>query len=493
MFKRKSKEEHQLMRLNKFGAIDLLNATSSAMAILNTDGKVLISNDEFKKFFVSNAAKREINALIGDNENFLEQNILELLKGHQQNFSHSIVDNQGVNVSIKFKVLGKQSKGVFYACSICKEHHSDSGYLLPQLLNTIPIIVFIKDENCRYIFANNWLAKLHGVKLAEELLGKNDFDLYPVSFAQSYFDDEQLILQTGEQIINKEEKIVINGVAQWFLTTKIPFCDSAGNIRGIMGVSRDVTNSVEKTKAYEIAIEKAERDDLLKSTFIANLSHEIRTPLNSIIGFSQFLKQKKHTEEKRDKYINTIYENGKQLLMLVNGLIDISMVESNQLVVNLSLFRVNPIIEQLKADFKYQVEKMGLSILVSSYLDLSDGEDKIYCDSFLLTKILNRLLSNAIKFTRSGTVEVGYCMKMDTIEFFVKDSGIGMEEEVQKEIFNRFRQVDESATRNYGGTGLGLALCKGLVDLLGGTIWVESQKNEGASFYFTLPIKNILK
>jgi signal transduction histidine kinase len=242
---------------------------------------------------------------------------------------------------------------------------------------------------------------------------------------------------------------------------------------------------VEKNLKY--ATKEAQIANQAKSQFLANMSHEIRTPLNGIIGFSQFLKQKKTDEKKRLKYLNIIHNNGQQLLMLINDILDISMIDSNQLLIKKNLFRVNPVIDQLRSDFEHILKDRKLPIEISVRKFFKNGEDKIYTDDFRLNQVLNNLLINAIKFTPKGKIEIGYDLQYGQLRFFVHDTGIGIAPHQQKEIFSRFRQVDESATRNYGGTGLGLAICKGIVELLGGEIWVKSFPETGSTFYFNIP------
>ena len=176
------------------------------------------------------------------------------------------------------------------------------------------------------------MAKLLKVKSAKEIIGKTNFNFYPAKLAEQIYIDEQAIINSGKSVFSEQEKVLIAGKPRWYSSTKAPLYDTEGRIRGIMGISSDITSFIKKNKALKKANSKSEKADKLKSTFLANLSHEIRTPLNGIIGFSQFLKQKNTNEEKQKKYLDIINNNGEQLLILINDIIDISMIESNQVI-----------------------------------------------------------------------------------------------------------------------------------------------------------------
>jgi len=237
------------------------------------------------------------------------------------------------------------------------------------------------------------------------------------------------------------------------------------------------------------AKEKAEESDRLKTAFLANMSHEIRTPMNGIIGFASLLDDEETTIEQRRRYINIINANAEQLLTIISDIIDISKIEANQINITIKECNINYILDEVIAQFeavKEQKQKDEIQLIANKYFD--DKNANIKTDEVRLRQILTNLLSNAIKFTDKGFIEMGY--KFDDahfITFYTKDTGIGINPENQKVIFENFRQVEDDYTRKYGGTGLGLAISKGLVNILGGDIWVESNKDNGSTFYFTLP------
>jgi CheY-like chemotaxis protein/nitrogen-specific signal transduction histidine kinase/predicted hydrocarbon binding protein len=231
---------------------------------------------------------------------------------------------------------------------------------------------------------------------------------------------------------------------------------------------------------------KAEESDKAKSEFLANMSHEIRTPMNAIIGYVDLMLQDKVSAEHRG-YLETLKDSGKLLLNLINDILDVSKIEAGQLVVENETFSLKNLFDSKESEFNAILSRNESNInLVKRFP--SNIAARIYSDKTRLQQILYNLLSNAIKFTTEGTVEFGVRVKeLNTLEFYVKDSGIGVEEKDHKKIFEMFGQADASSTRIHGGSGLGLTISKKLVELLGGKIWVESGKGKGSVFYFTLP------
>lgn len=233
--------------------------------------------------------------------------------------------------------------------------------------------------------------------------------------------------------------------------------------------------------------ERAEESDRLKSAFLANMSHEIRTPMNGIIGFTSLLSEPSVSEEKRRRYTDIIRESCGQLLTIVNDILDISKIETGQIVLNINVCNVNDVIADLHSFFKPSVQKNDVELLVEHLID--DREVQINTDEAKLRQILTNLLSNASKFTHEGYVKFGYQKHENDILFFVEDTGIGIPDEEQAMIFDRFKQARHNKNRMYGGTGLGLSIARAYVEKMGGNIWLSSQLQKGTTFFFTLPIK----
>jgi len=232
--------------------------------------------------------------------------------------------------------------------------------------------------------------------------------------------------------------------------------------------------------------QKARENDRLKTAFVQNISHEIRTPMNGIIGFTNLLNADDVTEEQRKQYLDIINKSSVQLLKIVNEVLDISLIESGSANFSESEINLNEFLKEIHTTLTPQMQK---SVVFSLHNGLPDKESIIKTDETKLRVILNNLLNNASKFTEKGVVNFGYLFKGKDLEFFVEDSGIGIEESQKNKIFERFYQVETSIQKLYGGVGLGLSICKGNVELLGGKIWIKSELNKGSSFFFTIPYK----
>jgi signal transduction histidine kinase len=240
------------------------------------------------------------------------------------------------------------------------------------------------------------------------------------------------------------------------------------------------------------AKKEAEESDKLKSAFLANMSHEVRTPMNGIMGLAHLLANPDIDNATQQEYVNLILSSGNVLISLLDDIMDVSRIEANQVVASKDDFQLNELIKDLHGFFSTELEVMGKKVLELSYkLALDDASSMINTDRVKLRQVLVNLLSNALKFTDTGRIEFGYQLQQDqSLLFFVSDTGIGISHEKQKRIFERFVQADDSLSRHFGGSGLGLSICQGFVDVLGGKIWVESSTNQGAKFYFTLPDVN---
>ncbi|PLW99434.1 MAG: hypothetical protein C0594_17060, partial [Marinilabiliales bacterium] len=235
------------------------------------------------------------------------------------------------------------------------------------------------------------------------------------------------------------------------------------------------------------AKEKAEESDTLKSAFLANMSHEIRTPLNAILGFSSLLVEPDLTKEERQEFAGLVQTSGKSLLMLVNDIIDIAKIEAGQITIQTEACNLNELFEKLLPTFneeKNRLEKFQIK-LIKKTKDLVPVIMKT--DPGRIQQIMTNLVGNAMKFTEKGSIEFGFDRHGKEVEFFVKDTGIGMNKEDVEMIFERFVKLDSDTTKLYRGTGLGLAITKSLVEILGGKIYVQSKKDKGSEFRFILP------
>jgi len=248
---------------------------------------------------------------------------------------------------------------------------------------------------------------------------------------------------------------------------------------------RDISQRIEIETELIEAKEKAEESDRLKTAFLTNMSHEIRTPMNGILGFTELLKEPNLTSDDIQDYVQIIQISGTRMLNTINNIVDVSKIESGLIQNNISETNINEKMEFTYKFFKPEVEFKGLQFFLKN--GLTTKESIIKTDNEKVYGLLTNLVRNALKFTYEGSIIFGYDKKGEFLEFFVKDTGVGIPENQKKLIFERFRQGSESNNRGYEGSGLGLSIAKSYVEMLGGKIWVESEEGKGSTFYFTIP------
>ena len=357
--------------------------------------------------------------------------------------------------------------------------------LLNTLLTTIPLGIGFVRKNI-FTYVNDQMVRLTGYT-GKELIGRSPEFLFSegisgniFKFAPEYYfirSNNSFELQLNQKNGHKIETIVFSAP----LNMEDP---DEGWIVSIL----EITAMKEIQKELLLAKEKAEESDRLKNAFLSNMSHELRTPMNALVGFTELLSLTKPDEKKRKEYFIIIQQSSKKLLGLIDDIIDVSMITTNQLVINKRNFSLHVLMEDMNKIYsQYIKDKFGNNLNLILTIPEKSTNDIILTDDIRLRKILSNLLSNAIKFTTKGQIEFGYYLKGALIEFFVRDTGSGIKKAQTTFIFDRFRQGDDTYTRLHGGTGLGLTLAKNFVELMGGTIWFESRFGKGSTFYFTLP------
>lgn len=256
---------------------------------------------------------------------------------------------------------------------------------------------------------------------------------------------------------------------------------------------RDVSENIIYQKQLETEKRKAQESDRLKTAFLANMSHEIRTPMNAIIGFSELLNDPDTSKKERKEYVNLINTNSTELLNLIDDIIDVAKIEAGQVQIRKTVCPLEQIFNDLRAHFSQLIQAEQKPVRLKTEIPEKYQKLQIVSDAYRLRQVLQNLISNGIKFTEEGSVSFGFeiprGLSSPEIRFYIRDTGIGIAEDKQEQIFERFRQVEESHVRKYNGAGLGLTLCKKLVELLGGSIGVESAPGKGSEFYFSLPLE----
>jgi PAS domain S-box-containing protein len=343
------------------------------------------------------------------------------------------------------------------------------------------IAIYVDKE---IVFVNKECLRLMAAQSESELIGKSVIQFIHPDCRELVMERMRASTIEGSVLPLIEEKFIrLDGspVQVEVKTTAIKF----GKKMAVQLIVRDITERKKTEMELIRAKERAEESDKLKSAFLANMSHEIRTPMNGILGFADLLRTPDLTGEQQISYVNIIQKSGDRMLGIINDIIDISRIESGQMKISLVKTNINEQIEGIYSFFLPEVNEKGLNLIVGSALPAKEAIIKT--DREKLNAILINLIKNAIKFTQKGSIEVGYERKNGDLEFFVRDTGIGIRNEQKELIFERFRQGNESLSRSFEGAGLGLSISKAYVEMLGGKIRVESEFGKGSSFYFTLP------
>jgi len=623
--KEKIESEKRLIESEK-SYYGLFNSVSEAIYIINDRGEFIAINAGTEKMYGYSSEE-----VIGKTPEFLSAKGLNDL----ETISHQLNDVLATGIQQQFEFWGKRKNGdIFPKDVICnrgnyfgqvvviatarditerkeaEEKLKRERKLLRTLIDNLPVTIYVKDNECRKVIANRADLKIVGVKTEVEVLGKTDLETYGPEIGMRGFTDDKRVIDSGEAVLNREEDFWDeNGIQRWLITSKIPLTEENGEIIGLVGIGRDITEQklaqekilklsmgIEQSSATIVitdlngnieyvnpaftatsgyseeearglnpnilksgnmesavyinlwetissgnvwrgelqnrkkdgslywewatiasikndkglitnyiaikediterkkmqaelilAKEKAEESDRLKSAFLANMSHEIRTPLNSIIGFSELLSDPAFDEQQKDEFRQTIVDNGNNLLIIISDIMDFSMLEARQMKIRKEPISARKLLIDLQNDFSKKANQKGIEFRID--LSQNTPDVQIESDLYRIRQVFNNLIGNALKFTLKGYIEVGYQIGKNVVTFHIKDTGIGIDSAYHQSIFERFRQVDLAKTRKYGGNGLGLAISKNLVELLGGNIWVESEPEKFSNFIFTIPIK----
>lgn len=363
---------------------------------------------------------------------------------------------------------------------------SNQLYFINQLIDTLPNPVFYVDCEERFVGCNRAYEDAFRVSRGQ-LLGIKLQEFAHVS-AKSYGEfswAKQQVQASGKPVTIQMKRMFADRLERDILYTVSAYRLSDGSVGGHMGIMTDISNLMQKEQQLKEALRLAEEAAQAKSQFLANMSHEIRTPMNAIIGLAYLALRTELTGKQKD-YISKIHNAGKSLLGVLNDILDISKIESGKLQMEQVDFVLEDVIGHTIALVTQQAHDKGLELLFRLGSDIPRS---LTGDPLRLGQILVNLLSNAVKFTEEGQVELrieklsAYRDKAE-LKFSVSDTGIGMSEEARSRMFQAFMQADNSTTRKYGGTGLGLAISKELVEMMGGSIWVESVEGEGSVFSF---------
>lgn len=351
-------------------------------------------------------------------------------------------------------------------------------------------------ENCIVIFNNKgdvtWIndsfKRIYN-KTLNELENKNtNFSQIYSKRNKGYFEKcialKKSIKFEAQQLTSRHE-------IRWSQITLTPSLGTENEVFEVIAIEADITEIKQMQIMLHKAKEKAEEGSKLKTAFLSNMSHELRTPLNGIIGFSDLILDKYELDPKLHKFIGLIKENGHHLLGIICDLLDVSRIEAGAISISNNSFESINLLDELykHAESAIGREKQEITI----YKEYEASSKNIYSDRTKIKQILINFINNALKFTHEGYIKIGFKSYTDSFVFYVEDTGIGIGEEEAKVIFKRFRQSDDSATREYGGVGVGLTISAGLAKLLNAKINFKSQKGKGSTFYIEIPNQNTIK
>ncbi len=365
-------------------------------------------------------------------------------------------------------------------------HHGETRLRL--IMENMPILLNAFDEKGNIIVWNKACEQSTGFT-ADEIIGN------PKAMEWLYPDPQyrQLVVRMSDDPNANQNTFVLiakNGTKRtitWFdtyHTINIPGWAS-------WGLGLDITERIKAEQELINAKERAEESDRLKTAFINNISHEIRTPLNSILGFGQFLAEPDRSQQERRENYEFLENSSKRLLQTITDILDVSLITAQSIKANKACIALIPFMNDILLITRKKAS--AKNILVSLEAPEDNGDLILLTDKELLAKIFDHLISNAVKFTEEGRITLGFQLNQDKIKFYVKDTGKGIAPEKQSMIFDAFAQEDLSVTRGYEGSGLGLTIAKGLINLLGGSIGLDSETGKGSTFSFTIPYTAVTK
>lgn len=533
--KDKKSAQEALLWSNKVNS-SITNTANDAIITINSIGEVLSWNRSAERIF-GYSAKEKLNTLLNDiiPEYFIKDHTDGLKRMIEDRFERIIgktIEITAVNKDkhefpIELSLAKWEVEGQKYYTGIVKDiSKRKKRELLNKVLYNISKAAFTADS------LENLIKNIH-VELANVIDTTNFFvalynekdDTFNLPLFVDKFDKmssfpaqqtlSNYVVKTQKPLIANREKVdelvSLGHVSKFGADSAIwlgvpmiveskvtgalvvqsydnPHAFDESDLKILEFISHQVSVSIERKKAEEdlkVALENATESDRLKSAFLSNMSHEIRTPMNGILGFLSLLKEPDITGEERLEFMELIEKSSVRMINTIKDLMDISMIESNQVKVNIKPVNIDRLLEDIYLIYQSEAEEKGLQLILSK--KAFNKKVVVQTDPEKLTSILNSLLRNAIKYSSEGIVEIAYGLKENNIQFVVKDHGMGIHKDRIEAIFERFVQAETEDHLVFEGSGLGLSIAKAYVELLNGKIWVESELGKGSSFYFTIP------
>jgi PAS domain S-box-containing protein len=483
----------------------ILNSAMDGFWRVNQQGSLLEVNEAYchmsgyskQELLAMSIADLEVNETAADveahNQKIMEQGEDRFVSKHRRK-DGTVFD---VEVSAKFIPVDGGLIVGFQRDITEKKRAEESLWnekaFLRSLIDAASDLIYFKDSNSIYLGCNKASEAFTGFS-EQEQIGKSDFDFFDKEIAEQIVMKDQKVLEGGVAI--RVEEWVTSSTASRFLldTVKAPIYGKDGQPIGLVGISRDITERKHAEMELLQAKTGAESANRTKSQFLATMSHEIRTPMNGIISIAQLLELTELTQEQKE-YVDILKQSGNNLLKLISDILDLSRIEAGKVELETENFDLKDEITGITNIFSLLAQGKGLEF---SFLINPDVPLRLKGDAERLRQIITNLIGNSIKFTNKGSISLHISKDVEdekhtTLRFQVCDSGIGIGSDNIGSIFEAFRQADSSTSRKYGGTGLGLTIAHYLVELMGGSVGVESMEGEGATFWFTAVLEKQTK
>lgn len=494
------------LKLSQQYFASLFDKAPEGIAIVNPEGIIDQVNDEFCKLFNykrQEALGKNIDELILTPEYRKEAKELTHAAARGDRVSTEGVRYTKESVPTYVSIMGVpiefrgEHKGIYVIYrdiserKLAEKNLQESQTKFKTLFDSSNDAIFLMKDDI-FIDCNAAATKIFKAS-EEELVGESPMKFSPL-YQPSGEESEKVIKEKVQKALQGDpisfDYTHITGEGKSFEAeislSKVVLKESTF----LQAILRDITERKKAEKELYEAKERAEESDRLKTAFLASMSHEIRTPMNHILGGLDLLLDPDITSDEKEEFHTIIKRSSNQLLNLIDDIIDVSQLDAGQVEIKKESFALREFLDEVEEEAdKLGEESPNVEFQINTSAHQSEL-DSIFSDKVRLKQVLISLLSNAFKFTEEGNIELGYEKKTEnSVQFYVSDTGIGIPEESKKVIFEQFRQVDYEHTREYEGAGLGLTLAKGMVELMGGEIWVDSEPGKGSTFYFTVSTK----
>ena len=473
--------------------------TGTATCIFDEDGTLILVNEKFEELCL--LPKEELENKIKWTDFVSKEDLERMLKYHkerreegknppkQYEFTLKTIDGKLHNILLNVDLIPETKMSVASLLDITPRVNAlnqlkESHEKYQNLVENINDVIYELDSEWKFKYISPSIEIITGFT-PESYIGKSFIEVIvpeDVERIQARYDNfrqTKIVAPVEFRAKNKENKLI------WIHSSGLPVYTN-GELVGSRGIAINITKLKETEAQLILAKEEAENANRLKSAFLATMSHELRTPLNAIIGFSQIIDE---TQSKEDilEMTKIIYNSGTHLLSIIESIFELAMFQSNAARLKHDKFFFSDLIKSLKFFLQSEISKSEKTQISGNFKKPSGSENFVLkTDQTKLIQLLTNLLGNAVKYCNKGEISFEYSIQDRDITFIIKDQGIGIPKEKQAIIFERFRQIDDTSTRRYGGVGLGLAICKEISELLQGELWMESELGVGSTFHFKL-------